>query len=99
MVGGFAGLWCVVLVVGRVVLIGVRAVVIMYVALARQPPLPGWWRLYSDLVAQGEWFREYGPLEDQASTLSVFENTLIPGLLQTEDYARVLLSARRPEIP
>jgi transcriptional regulator with XRE-family HTH domain len=67
-----------------------------YVALTRRPPLPGWWRLYSDLVEQGEWFREYGPLEDQASTLSVFETTLVPGLLQTEGYVRALLSAGRP---
>jgi transcriptional regulator with XRE-family HTH domain len=66
-----------------------------YVALTRRPPLPGWWRLYSDLVDQDEWFREYGPLEDQASTLSVFENTLIPGLLQTEDYARALFRVGR----
>jgi len=67
-----------------------------YVALTRRPPLPGWWRLYSDLIEKDEWFREYGPLEDRASTLRVFENTLIPGLLQTADYARALLSARRP---
>lgn len=66
-----------------------------YVALTRRPPLPGWWHLYSDLVDQDEWFREYGPLEDQASTLSVFENTLIPGLLQTGDYTRALFGVGR----
>ncbi|MGH3938690.1 MAG: helix-turn-helix domain-containing protein [Pseudonocardiaceae bacterium] len=63
-----------------------------YVALARQPPLPGWWCLYGDLVEKDEWFREYGPLEDQASTLKSFETMLIPGLLQTEAYVRALFA-------
>jgi Domain of unknown function (DUF5753) len=59
--------------------------------------LPGWWSLYSDLIEQGEWFREYGPLEDQAATFKIFEATLIPGLLQTEGYAHALLTASRPK--
>lgn len=66
-----------------------------YVALTRQPPLPGWWSLYSDLVERSEWFRQYGPLEDQASAIKVFEVALIPGLLQTEEYMRALFAVGR----
>jgi hypothetical protein len=37
-------------------------------------------------------FRPFEPYEVQAVSLRLFEHTLIPGLLQTEDYARAVLS-------
>jgi transcriptional regulator with XRE-family HTH domain len=40
-----------------------------------------------------EWFWEWPQVESQATTLWSFEPTLIPGLLQTEAYARVILRA------
>jgi transcriptional regulator with XRE-family HTH domain len=40
-----------------------------------------------------EWFRQWPQLESEATTLWWFEPTLIPGLLQTEDYARAILLA------
>jgi len=39
-------------------------------------------------------FRPFAAYEDLAVALRNFENCLIPGLLQTEDYARAVLSAR-----
>jgi transcriptional regulator with XRE-family HTH domain len=36
-------------------------------------------------------FREFAEYEAEATSLWVFEHTMIPGLLQTEDYARAVL--------
>ena len=36
-------------------------------------------------------FREFAEYEAEATTLWLFEHTLMPGLLQTEDYARAVL--------
>ncbi|HUY44672.1 MAG TPA: Scr1 family TA system antitoxin-like transcriptional regulator [Streptosporangiaceae bacterium] len=49
---------------------------------ARTTPLPSWFR---------PWAAE---IEATATQLRLFEHSLVPGLLQTEDYARALLSAR-----
>lgn len=61
-----------------------------YIANAKQARQPGWWRLYDDVIATTEGFRDYVELEDQSSSLRVFENALVPGLLQTEAYARAV---------
>ncbi|MFG2364613.1 Scr1 family TA system antitoxin-like transcriptional regulator [Streptomyces mirabilis] len=42
------------------------------------------------------WFREWAELEEQAISLYTFENRLVPGLLQTEGYARTLFNERVP---
>lgn len=39
------------------------------------------------------WFREHIEYEARARVLKIFEPLVIPGLLQTEDYARVVLTA------
>ncbi|MEV4630175.1 helix-turn-helix transcriptional regulator [Micromonospora sp. NPDC049523] len=39
------------------------------------------------------WFREFAALEQEAAALRWFEPLFVPGLLQTEAYARALLSA------
>src|SRR3954467_2203421 len=36
------------------------------------------------------WFREWVAVEQEASALRSYENAVVPGLLQTEDYARDL---------
>jgi len=36
-------------------------------------------------------FRPFAPHEAEATTLKTFQHTLVPGLLQTEDYARLLM--------
>jgi transcriptional regulator with XRE-family HTH domain len=38
-------------------------------------------------------FRPFAAVEAEARTLKTFEHTLVPGLLQTEDYARTLVEA------
>ncbi|MFJ9862790.1 Scr1 family TA system antitoxin-like transcriptional regulator [Streptomyces sp. NPDC101165] len=42
------------------------------------------------------WFRQWAELEEQAISLYTFENRLVPGLLQTEEYARTLFRDRVP---
>ncbi|MFE9622502.1 helix-turn-helix domain-containing protein [Streptomyces sp. NPDC006527] len=43
-----------------------------------------------------EWYRGYADLEAQAKALHVYSNQLVPGLLQTEAYARAVFSQWRP---
>ncbi|MGH3449405.1 MAG: helix-turn-helix domain-containing protein [Haloechinothrix sp.] len=54
---------------------------------------PGWWHRYSDLMPN--WFSDYVGLEESASRIQTYELQFIPGLLQTEDYARAIASHGR----
>jgi len=40
------------------------------------------------------WFQEFAHKESQASTLRWFEPLIVPGLLQTEEYARAIFRTR-----
>jgi transcriptional regulator with XRE-family HTH domain len=42
------------------------------------------------------WFEHYVELESQANKLSIWANNLIPGLFQTEAYARAIIRAAQP---
>ncbi|MGH3526759.1 MAG: helix-turn-helix domain-containing protein [Pseudonocardiaceae bacterium] len=60
----------------------------------------GWWDDFSDVLAPDprdpllpDNPSRYVALEQDASELRSFETTLVPGLLQTEDYARAVISA------
>ncbi|MEV0029287.1 helix-turn-helix transcriptional regulator [Nocardia sp. NPDC050793] len=64
-------------------------------ALAKETKARGWWTAYSDVLGEG--FEIYIGLEEAARQLSTYENELVPGLLQTEAYARAVLSAARPD--
>ncbi|WP_228538861.1 helix-turn-helix transcriptional regulator [Nocardia sp. XZ_19_385] len=66
-------------------------------ALARETKARGWWTSYSDVIPEG--FDVYIGLEEAARVLTSYENELVPGLLQTEDYARALVAAARPGMP
>ncbi|QBI56115.1 helix-turn-helix domain-containing protein [Streptomonospora litoralis] len=60
------------------------------VSLARQRD-PGWWQRHGDSVPA--WFEPYLGLEQEAHTLHNYEDGTVPGLLQTADYARAVLTA------
>ncbi|MBW1596487.1 helix-turn-helix transcriptional regulator [Streptomyces sp. JJ38] len=47
--------------------------------------------------AYPSWFLPYVELEREAISIRTFESQVIPGLLQTEDYARPLLAGARPD--
>jgi transcriptional regulator with XRE-family HTH domain len=59
----------------------------------------GWWHDYSDVLAPDpedplvpDNLSRFVALEQDASEVRSFETTVVPGLLQTEDYARAVLS-------
>jgi transcriptional regulator with XRE-family HTH domain len=63
-------------------------------ALAKETKARGWWLSYSDVINEG--FDLYIGLEEAAARLSWYEAELVPGLLQTPDYARTLIRAGNP---
>jgi transcriptional regulator with XRE-family HTH domain len=64
-------------------------------ALAHHANAPSWWQEYADVVPP--WLEQYLDLEQAASLIRTYEVQYIPGLLQTEDYARAVLQAGYPE--
>jgi transcriptional regulator with XRE-family HTH domain len=57
---------------------------------ARQASVPGWWRTYGDTLPG--WLATYVDLEDAAQLIRTYELQLVPGVLQTEEYARAVIS-------
>ncbi|MFJ2646502.1 helix-turn-helix domain-containing protein [Streptomyces sp. NPDC087420] len=62
-----------------------------FVELVKAANKPGWWHRYRDALPS--WFSAYVSLEDEARLIRTYEPHYVPGLLQTEDYARAVLSA------
>ncbi len=58
------------------------------IQLAREARRRGWWTRYTDVLGSGT----YIGLEAEASTIHTYESQFVPGLLQTEDYARAVIS-------
>jgi len=58
-------------------------------SLAREANTPGWWQGYSDILPH--WLEPYFGLEAAASFIRSYELQFVPGLLQTEGYARALI--------
>lgn len=55
----------------------------------------GWWQSYSSTVVSRLYANLIG-LEAEAATIRSYEPELVPGLLQTPDYARAVIRAGRP---
>jgi hypothetical protein len=66
-------------------------------ALADRTSAPGWWHSYSDILPN--WFEIYIGLEEAASRIRTYEVQFVPGLLQTEDYARAVTLLGHPTAP
>jgi transcriptional regulator with XRE-family HTH domain len=62
-----------------------------FVRLAEEANQPGWWQRYHDVLP--EWFSMHVSLEGAARIIRSYEPHFVPGLLQTEDYARAVLEA------
>src|SRR5579875_2058220 len=85
----------------RVAWLDVRALLDMYgvpsphrealIQLARDARMMGWWTPYRDVFTGS-----YVALEDEASAMRLYCPELVPGLLQTEHYARAVIRAVRP---
>ena len=63
--------------------------------LAKETKARGWWQAYGDVVP--EYFDLYVGLEAAATRLDLYGQELVPGLFQTERYARTLIEADHPE--
>lgn len=61
--------------------------------MAREGHRKGWWAVYDDVLPTG--FDVYVGLEAEAAALRVFEDQVVHGLLQTEDYARTVMNSVR----
>lgn len=59
------------------------------VSLAGEDRQPGWWRQYTEVLPP--WFEGYLSLESEAARLLAYESEVVPGLLQTEQYAAEIL--------
>jgi transcriptional regulator with XRE-family HTH domain len=60
-------------------------------ALAEEGTHKAWWDSYDDVLTEGH--REYIALEAEATSILEWQINVVPGLLQTEQYARNILSA------
>jgi transcriptional regulator with XRE-family HTH domain len=65
--------------------------------LAREANAAGWWHSYGDVLPS--WFQTYVGLEEAASLIRTYELQFIPGLLQSEDYARTVTVLGQPSAP
>ncbi|MQY19723.1 helix-turn-helix domain-containing protein [Nocardia macrotermitis] len=61
-----------------------------FLEVVRRANQPGWWHRYSDLMPA--WFETYLGLEHAALSIRTYEAQLVPGLLQTEAYARAVVA-------
>lgn len=59
----------------------------------REAQQQGWWTDYEEVLPAG--FETYVDLEAEATSIRDYQVHLIPGLLQTEDYARAIIRATR----
>jgi transcriptional regulator with XRE-family HTH domain len=64
-------------------------------ALARQANTVGWWHEYADVVPP--WFEPFLGLEQAATVIRTYEVQFVPGLLQTQEYARAVISLGHPD--
>jgi hypothetical protein len=65
-----------------------------FLSLARQASKPGWWHRYGDALP--DWFKVAVGLEESASLIRAYQPQVVPGLLQTEAYARAITTASFP---
>ncbi|MEU0336866.1 helix-turn-helix transcriptional regulator [Streptomyces sp. NPDC006193] len=63
----------------------------VFVQLAEEANRPGWWQRFHDILPG--WFSMYVSLEGAADLIRSYEPHFVPGLLQTEDYARAVLKS------
>lgn len=64
----------------------------MLLSLARESRQRGWWQQYGEAVP--EWFEVYVGLEAEAATIFGYDAEFVPGVLQTEEYARAVHRAQ-----
>jgi transcriptional regulator with XRE-family HTH domain len=66
------------------------------IKLCKDSKQQAWWQPYNDVLASFRNLASYIDLESAASSLRTYTPLTIPGLLQTEDYARSIITSARP---
>jgi transcriptional regulator with XRE-family HTH domain len=66
------------------------------IQLAREARQPGWWHSFRDVLPNP--YEVFIGLEAGASTIQTFEPLVVPGLLQTPDYARAMVRGGPQEL-
>ncbi len=56
---------------------------------AKESNKPGWWKDYGDSLHK--WLTQYIGFEEAADQIRIYESQFVPGLLQTEEYAREII--------
>ena len=64
------------------------------IQLTKEANATPWWQKYQDVVP--DWFQVYVGLEEAAQLIRVYEMQFVPGLLQTEEYARAVVLQGAP---
>jgi transcriptional regulator with XRE-family HTH domain len=64
------------------------------IRLAAEANQRGWWASYGDTVP--DWFRNFVGLEADASEINGYDSELVPGQLQTTEYAEAVILAAHP---
>ncbi|MFD5558608.1 helix-turn-helix domain-containing protein [Streptomyces sp. NPDC127068] len=62
-----------------------------FLSLVEEANQPGWWQRYHDVLP--EWFSLYVSLEAEARLIRSYEPHFVPGILQTDHYAREVMTA------
>jgi transcriptional regulator with XRE-family HTH domain len=62
-----------------------------FLRLVREANTPGWWHRYSDVLPG--WFEMYVRLEQAAAMIRSYQVQFVPGLFQTECYARAVITS------
>lgn len=65
-------------------------------ALRRKADEPGWWQDYGDILSEA--VQMLIELEADASWIRTYEGEVVPGLLQTRDYAERIITAGSPHM-
>ncbi len=65
-----------------------------YLDMVRKSNERGWWHRFTDLMP--DWFSNFVGLEESASLIQNYELQFVPGLLQTEEYIRAVVSHGQP---
>jgi transcriptional regulator with XRE-family HTH domain len=66
------------------------------VQLTREANATPWYQKFQDVVP--DWFHVFVGLEEAAQLIRVYEVQFVPGLLQTEEYARAIIVQGRPGV-
>jgi transcriptional regulator with XRE-family HTH domain len=66
------------------------------VQIARETRRPGWWQQYGDVPGG---IPAYAGMEVAATSIDMYMALVVPGLLQTEEYAGTVIRAVGPDLP